>query len=397
MAPYEKHVADSKRWLGESFEEVHRWLDEYMRIMGPSHRKMRHHREGIELVRSMYGDPAAIAAAIHILRDCRHIPSANHYTIGFVDALGLRKSWPTSAYVNFTEEDFEAVVKMNLSGPTGLLLWGFVDKQNIVQFLSSMTPLDPDKITKLLDQWSTASSAREALPPLEPSSIDPTQLPNYAESYIQELLKTSVFDALRAQSPGFKIGLMPVEKLICPLVCADNEYLEELRAELQGNEPLDYVRFALPIRVSSALKVVSSDPTLRTITLVTKQKTVTVSPLQIESTLGGLEVKFRIATSLSMVMVMELEGRLILRAGIHRALLLNQLGVKEIPCIYVKENWLPTPSIIAYPSFHPSVLMQVRPPLLVDLSNPTLTTEVPLHATRKMIRISADESIVPLE
>lgn len=260
-----------------------------------------------------------------------------------------------------------------------------------------MTPLDSDRITRLLDAWSKAAALREDLPPLEFSSTEPMPLPQASAPYVDELLKTSVFEALKAQSPSFKIGMVPVEKLICPLIYADNEYLEELRAELQGNDPMDYVRFALPTKISSALKVVSSDPTLRTITLVTRQKTVTVGQLQLEPTPGGLEVKFRIATSLSMVMATELEGRLILRAGIHRAFLLSQLGVKEIPCIYVKENWLPTPLAIAYPAFHPSILMQPRPPLLVDLSNIGLSTEVPLHATRKMIRISADESIVPLD
>lgn len=69
MAEYKEHCADCKRELGEDFSQVHRWLDAYFRTWGPNHRSLRHHKQGVESVRKMWGDKAASAAEIHIKKD----------------------------------------------------------------------------------------------------------------------------------------------------------------------------------------------------------------------------------------------------------------------------------------------------------------------------------------
>ncbi len=172
---------------------------------------------------------------------------------------------------------------------------------------------------------------------------------------------------LRAQHPEFEIRLVPVDQLVCPLALIDNAYLEELRAELQGNDFQDYVRFALPKTLSAALKVASSDPTMHSVTFISQQKTVAVGPVQLQQTADGLEVKFTIASTLAMIFVSQVGERLILKTGVHRSFLLAQLGIKQIPCIFVRESQLQNPLSAAYPSFHPGILLQPRPPLLTDL------------------------------
>ena len=69
MAHFKTHCEDCVKELGEPFEKVHRWLDEYAIVFGPQHRHVRHHNEGIEKVRQMWGNKAAKAAEIHIRRD----------------------------------------------------------------------------------------------------------------------------------------------------------------------------------------------------------------------------------------------------------------------------------------------------------------------------------------
>jgi len=39
LAKLEQHKLDCMRWLGVDFENVHRWLDEFMRTAGPQHDK----------------------------------------------------------------------------------------------------------------------------------------------------------------------------------------------------------------------------------------------------------------------------------------------------------------------------------------------------------------------
>jgi len=70
MPKLEVHISDCVRELGEPFEQVHNWLDEYAG-MGPGHRDIRHHAAGVEKVRQMWGDRAAKAAEIHIRADTK--------------------------------------------------------------------------------------------------------------------------------------------------------------------------------------------------------------------------------------------------------------------------------------------------------------------------------------
>jgi len=74
MANRKQHNADCMIELGETFEYVHKWLDGLAfpgerNMLNINHRRFRHHDEGIEEVRKMWGDKAAEAAEIHIIRD----------------------------------------------------------------------------------------------------------------------------------------------------------------------------------------------------------------------------------------------------------------------------------------------------------------------------------------
>ncbi len=73
MPKFEKHCQDCIEEYGESFEEVHKWLDEFFEDNGPKHRDIRHHEAGVEEVRKKWGDKAAEAAILHIKADCKGI------------------------------------------------------------------------------------------------------------------------------------------------------------------------------------------------------------------------------------------------------------------------------------------------------------------------------------
>lgn len=75
MPSFSEHCADCRRELGEPFAHVHEWLDALFKVLGPKHRSARHHAGGVEQVRKMWGDRAARAAEIHIMRDCGVVPS----------------------------------------------------------------------------------------------------------------------------------------------------------------------------------------------------------------------------------------------------------------------------------------------------------------------------------
>jgi len=69
MAKVAEHCQDCIDELGEPFEQVHKWLDGLFRYAGSDHRDIRHNVKGVEKVRKMWGDKAAKAAEIHILKE----------------------------------------------------------------------------------------------------------------------------------------------------------------------------------------------------------------------------------------------------------------------------------------------------------------------------------------
>ena len=92
MAYLHEHCADCRRLLVNEWKEVHKWLDALYKEYGQSHRCQRHHAEGIEEVREMWGDEAALAAKIHIIVDCWGIPSKADYDTGRVNVNGFTQA-----------------------------------------------------------------------------------------------------------------------------------------------------------------------------------------------------------------------------------------------------------------------------------------------------------------
>jgi hypothetical protein len=70
MASFDEHCEDCIRELGQPYPEVHIWLDDFYKTLGPKHRDVRHHTGGVDEIRKKWGPQAAQAAEIHIKKDC---------------------------------------------------------------------------------------------------------------------------------------------------------------------------------------------------------------------------------------------------------------------------------------------------------------------------------------
>jgi hypothetical protein len=76
---HSEHCARCVEKFGAPFERVHSWLDEFAPKDIINHRKYRHHKEGIEMVRKMWGEADAKAAELHIMDDWGFIPDIQWY------------------------------------------------------------------------------------------------------------------------------------------------------------------------------------------------------------------------------------------------------------------------------------------------------------------------------
>jgi hypothetical protein len=73
MSTFEKHCQESISLFGKPYEEVHRWLDEFMGTdqYRMRHRKLRHHHAGINQVIERFGEEAGKVARQHIISDLK--------------------------------------------------------------------------------------------------------------------------------------------------------------------------------------------------------------------------------------------------------------------------------------------------------------------------------------
>jgi len=77
MASFQDHCKESLKEFGNEYAHVHRYLDEFFRKVGPKHRSIRHHADGVEEVRRKWGNDAALAAERHIMTDWAWHPEYN--------------------------------------------------------------------------------------------------------------------------------------------------------------------------------------------------------------------------------------------------------------------------------------------------------------------------------
>jgi hypothetical protein len=73
MPFFEEHCEESVRLFGSAYEHVHKWLDEFAESYGyvSTHRKKRHHTEGVRKVKELFGEAAGEVAMRHIISDLK--------------------------------------------------------------------------------------------------------------------------------------------------------------------------------------------------------------------------------------------------------------------------------------------------------------------------------------
>jgi hypothetical protein len=387
------HMADCQRFLGSPYEEVHRWLDALFPKLGPEHRHVRHHTEGAREAGEIFGSNAEKAAQIHILRDCRNLPSKLDYEVGAVDKLGMRTYWPASAFFRYSEDDFMESVGQKVFGPHGRILWSFMGDEAPL-FLNSVTRLSPQEVTNLEPRWREACAARERLEPLS-ANVSMREWEG-DEEYLKEFRSSQLWTQLQAQFGELRFMSLAVDDLIQPLVFLDGSYLDDLRAEFVGVPETGVARYAFPVNVASEVRVVVENEG-RSISLLSAQRTMGFGPGHVRQNQGSMEVVFPVSNSLQIITASKLHGTFVLRTGVHRAFLLLEAGYSRIPCLVTESAVTPLTSATVYPTFTQDALTQNRPPLLKDFLNESLFVDLPLLRTRRLMQIKATESVIPVE
>lgn len=275
-------------------------------------------------------------------------------------------------------------------------MWSFFrNESDLATLLQSATTLNEEQKTEYLKRFPEALRRVEDLAPVEHSELDLKPASDEVLEYFNAFTKTPLHQKLLEAFPAVRLGYLPTSSLINPLALIDYELIEQLRATLEGDSELAIAKFAMPTEHSMPVRV-ALDPGGRSATFVSQRKTLTIVDLTKNQTAVGVEVKFVVSAAPEMIMVSYIAGRLYLRYGVHRAHLLASMGLQDIPCVVVEENQFPRLAG-AYPAFPPIVLAQPRPPLLIDTFDTDLSLKVPLQRSQKVIRVHAEELVIPIE
>jgi hypothetical protein len=167
--------------------------------------------------------------------------------------------------------------------------------------------------------------------------------------------------------------------------------LASLQRTLRRSTSCAIAEIFRPLQVKASI-----DVNRRGVSVVSRHKGLLVAGPQLHQTPLGIEARFLVTSGSAIIIVSRVGNRLFLKSGIHRAYLLASLGVTRIPCVVVKEKTF-SPISSSYPSFSADILAQPRPPLLKDFFDDTLALTATLQRTNKVIRITAEDLIVPVE
>jgi hypothetical protein len=395
-----QHEMDCRRFLGDGYVYVHKWMDELFAALGPLHRKARHHREGIEDARRLFGADAAKAALIHVLRDCCNIPSAEDYKTGRVDALGFPLTMSVARVASFTDEELTKLVMQSLNEEHQcLLLMGWLeDPPQLIQMLQGVISDPQTQLQPLLEAWEKIRLRTPSLETSANAEQDGESRPfRLAEETYAPILGdklTSLKEAIRSQFPDSAFGFIDAKELINPLQLIDLDYANYLQKGLpsQPNE-MDAVLFAVPQQINVSVQA-TVDATSATI--ITRFQELALSAIEPQFLAEeGFVIRFKVSPFPQYILVGEHEGRYYLRAGMHRAFVLARAGVSEIPCVLVRNSGVP--SITGpYPTYPAQVLSLARPPKLIDALDERFAVKTAFQPTRRLLRISAQDFAIPI-
>jgi hypothetical protein len=275
---------------------------------------------------------------------------------------------------------------------TAVLAWAYLTESDLATFLATMSKVPENQRPPIMSAWSKTAQQREVLSKLPLADASIAELDEPARAWCEQSLP--IFAALVAQFPNSRFATVPTDQLVMPLTMIDEEYVEQLRGTLTGTTAEDIVRFSIPDKVKITMST-ALDPSGRSASVLTTEKTVTFAPMAVHQIPGvGVEVRIVVIGTPQLILVTRVAGRLFLRSGVHRAYLLASLGIKQIPCLVSEEDRVPL-VVGIYPAFAPNVLALPRPPMLRDMFDQSLTTRIPIVRATKVLRVTADEFMVP--
>jgi hypothetical protein len=300
-----------------------------------------------------------------------------------------------------------------LAGENHFFLLNRVSLDEYLSFMASY-PVDAASLDRrqLAEEWRSAHDLMEQLRESEATWADEPAihaLPDVVKPLVEKVKHDPIFAKAYGDAP-VEFGLVELDRLVVSqkLVCA--EHLDRLQALLGPKpEPDALFRFCLPYdhppspfragRVNDdtfAFHSESSDLRFLDAVLLQPEQ---ISGYQAMGPVAGVIALF-VGFGSNYLNVIEVEGRLLLNNGHHRACALRHMGLTHAPVVIQRAANMEELDVLApravrrNPDFY---LRSPRPPVLKDYFDPRLCQHVRLAMSTKQVRIgySVEELDMP--
>lgn len=143
------------------------------------------------------------------------------------------------------------------------------------------------------------------------------------------------------------------------------------------------------------------DPTQNAFTISSLNPNLRIASFEVVETplpqgLSKRIIGFSLSLGGSHVQICEYRNRWMIRDGYHRLFGLMARGATIVPCVLIKARTFEETGAGRPGFFGFEALYSERPPLLADFQDPRYSLEVTTPAVRKVVRVRAEEFVVPV-
>ena len=281
---------------------------------------------------------------------------------------------------------------------TGRALIGYFEREDAIAVLNGGLPTPETDVSALEAKWRRFRDRVQEKPPLGPADpiVELSESTRALANRVRE--RPDVKATMSALDWSIKLVDLRKPILSYQRIIVTQDAVS--RVEATSTEPDGLFAVTLPEqeqielqggfdKVQNAFTTSSLNPNLRIggFSVVESQ-----SPTGTPTRLLG----FALTLGSNLVQLAEYRGRWMVRDGYHRLYGLMRRNVKFAPVIVVKARTFEETGAARPGFFSYEVLYGEQPPLLADFLSDDYSAEVPVQDVRKVIRIRAEEFVVPV-
>jgi hypothetical protein len=271
----------------------------------------------------------------------------------------------------------------------GLSLFGFYPLEVATQYLAQACHVADPSPNAINATW-VAARDRLGAPPANPGKPSVLELPADCAEHLAQLSAHPLMARFQADFGEWSVGLVEIGPVVAAQAQVERNRCSGMH-DLGGAAPLQLLERCLPIQDQGTQVIWEQDQNGRG--LLIRHADHNLQAIGGTGTLtpeGALVVGPVIGQRAAWVHVIDIDGRLYLRNGYHRAVGLMEAGHSHMPCLLLKGSR----AQLGVNNFPLDILYAENPPTLGHFAV-DLATEVQLRKATKMIAISWTEFLVP--